>query len=266
MSFVAGKVLWMLLQPLSLALLLGLGGFILGLSRWKRSARVAAGASLLVLFLGAFTTLGHVMLQPLEATFPRPQEPDRVDGIVVLGGGMDAEVYSARGGWELNRAGDRFAEAVRLALRYPDARIVISGGIGALDQEGEAEAVAGARFLEAMGIGRDRLILEARSRNTAENAANTAALAATQEGETWLLVTSAFHMPRAVGLFRRAGFEPLPWPVDYRSTGDVGFGIALAQPAENMATTTLAVREWVGLAAYWLTGRLDTPLPRPRAQ
>ncbi len=263
MFFAASKIFWLLAQPLSLALLFGCAGLLLAFTRRRRTARAMAALGLIVLFLSAFTTLGYVLLAPLEAAFPRPPEPEAADGIIVLGGGMDAEINAVRGGYELNRSGDRFVEALRLANRYPTARIVISGGIGDLDQSGEPEAIAGERFFRAMGIAGERLVLEPASRNTGENAVNTAALLGATEGQTWLLVTSAFHMPRAVGLFRKAGVAVVPWPIDYRGTGVEGLGLTAHQPAENVAILTLAMREWIGLFAYWLTGRITEPFPQP---
>lgn len=264
MFFTLSKIFWLLAQPVSLAFILALLGLLLTFTRWKWPARICVGLGALVLFLSAFTTLGYVMLRPLEAAFAPPAEaPVEVAGIIVLGGGMDSEINDARGGFELNRAGDRFLEGLRLAGVWPDAKVVITGGRADLDQQGEPEAVAGARFFTAMGIAPERIVMEPDSRNTAENAANTKALIDPGPDEVWLLVTSAFHMPRSVGLFRQVGFPVVPWPVDYRGTGDEGFGLTAHQPAENVAVTTLAIREWIGLLAYWLTGRIAEPLPGP---
>jgi uncharacterized SAM-binding protein YcdF (DUF218 family) len=265
MFFTLSKVLWLLAQPVSIAFILAALGLFLSFTRWKWLTRIAIGLSALVLLLSAFTTLGYVLLRPLEAAFvPPPDPPANVTGIIVLGGGMDSEINDVRGGYELNRAGDRFLEGLRLATVYPAAKIVITGGLGDLDQEGEPEAVAGARFFTAMGVAPERIVMESRSRNTAENAENTKALIEPGPNEIWLLVTSAFHMPRSAGLFRKAGFPVIPWPVDYRGTGAEGFALTAHQPAENVTVTTLAIREWIGLVAYWLTGRIDELLPAPQ--
>ena len=262
MFFVASKVFWLLAQPVSLAVLLGLLGLLLSFTRLKWTSRLAVLLATGVLFISAFTTLGYVLVRPLEGAFVRPAAaPASVTGIIVLGGGMDAEVNEVRGGYELNRSGDRFTEGLRLAELYPGARLVITGGIGDIDQAGEPEAVAAERFFLDFGIAKERLVVESKSRNTEENALLTKALVVPKPGETWLLVTSAFHMPRSVGVFRTAGFEVVPWPVDYRSTGSETFGVTLHQPAENVTVTTLAIREWVGLAAYYLTGKTDDWLP-----
>lgn len=109
----------------------------------------------------------------------------------------------------------------------------------------------------------ERLVLESRSRNTYENAVFTRRMVSPEPGETWLLVTSAFHMPRAKALFDKAGFPTVPWPVDYRTTGREGIGLLRDNPLDSLQTTTLAIREWTGLLAYRLTGRIDSLFPGP---
>lgn len=257
------RIFWTIAQPVSLvALLLVLGLLLMALKR-RRLAAASITVATLILALCSFTSFAYVAIAPLENRFVRPPEPDRIDGIVVLGGGMDIGVNRARSNWELNRSGDRFVETLRLALRHPEARILIAGGGPALLARQESEAEAGARFFTDFGIARERLIIEGESRNTEENAVNAKALAGAEPGETWLLVTSAFHMPRSVGLFRRAEFTVVPWPADYLAAGNEGLGLKLDEIAENLATSNTALREWVGLAGYWLTGRIDEPLPGP---
>jgi uncharacterized SAM-binding protein YcdF (DUF218 family) len=105
--------------------------------------------------------------------------------------------------------------------------------------------------------------LENKSRNTAENAEFSKELARPRPGETWLLVTSAYHMPRSVGLFRKVGFPVVPWPSDYRTSGREGVGFFRDNEVDALQNTTLALREWIGLIAYWLSGRIDSILPGP---
>ncbi|HEV7253426.1 MAG TPA: YdcF family protein [Mesorhizobium sp.] len=264
MFFILSKIGGFFLQPLNAAiLLLGLGWLAAWLG-WRRIGLTAGLISFLVLALSAWTTFGALLLHPLEDRFARPKDlPEQVAGIVVLGGGFEGAVNLARGGYELNAAADRFVEAAVLARRFPGARVVVSGGTGALILEGEEDAVTAERLLTALGVARERLILEARSRNTFENARFTKDLVRPAPGETWLLVTSAFHMPRSVGLFREVGFPVIPWPVDYRTTGQEGVGFLGDNVNDALQNTTLGIREWVGLLAYWLTGRTATLLPEP---
>jgi len=256
------RIFWLLAQPLSVVVLLMVLGF--GLSWLKRRwpMRLALGTALLLLFVCCFTTFGYLLITPLEQRFLRPAEPDRIDGIVVLGGGMDSEVNTVHGGWELNRSGDRFVETLRLALRHPEAKVLIAAGPAALVAQ-EPEAVAAQRFFADFGVAADRIIIDDRSRNTEENAQFAKALAGETAGQTWLLVTSAFHMPRSAALFRRAGFDAVPWPTDYLASGAEGVRIKPDQSTENVAVSNLALREWAGLLGYWLTGRIDELLPGP---
>ena len=160
-------------------------------------------------------------------------------------------------------APDRIIAAAALARRYPKARIVFSGGSANLISDDAREADFAGAVFESLGIAKSRLIMERRSRNTQENAEFSKALVAPKDGERWLLVTSAFHMPRSVGLFRKAGFAVEPYPVDWR-VGGRGDLLAFSNVAiEGLARTDIAVREWIGLVAYRATGKIDALLPGP---
>lgn len=262
MFFYLSKLFWIVAQPLNLIGILVLLGIVLGLLRLRRLGLLFSAAGFAVLALGAWTSLGALMLHPLEDRFSRPDPaPAEVAGIVVLGGGFEGAVNLARGGYELNSSGDRFVEAAILARRYPSARVVVTGGTGTLVLEGEGDADTAPRLLEALGVAAERLVLERRSRNTHENALYTRELVTPQPGETWLLVTSAFHMPRSVGLFRKAGFDVVPWPSDYRTAGTETLGPAQDNVMDSLQNLHLAIREWIGLFAYRLTGRIDEILP-----
>jgi len=263
MFFVLSKLFWLLVQPVSLFFLLIGSGWLLLLAGRRRLGHAAVAIGLLFYGLCAFSTLGFLLIEPLEARFARPSEPiASVRTIVMLGGATAGRVSTARAIAELNDAGDRLSETLRLAELYPDARILLSGGVGLLIADGEPEAVTAQRFFVGMGLDPDRLVLESASRNTDENADRTADLLGPGAGPV-LLVTSAFHMPRSVGLFRAAGVDVIPWPVDYRSSGTEGVGIDLANPILNLSTTGIAVREWIGLVAYKMTGRIADWFPAP---
>lgn len=262
--FVVSKVFWNLVQPLSLVFLLAALALLLIGLKHLRLAAAALSFALVVLFLTLYTTLGSFLLQTLEARFPRPAgDPPELACMIVLGGAFETEVTTARGGMDLNQAGDRFVEALRLAIRYPEARILVSGGDGSLSGIYEGDAAASIRFFEAFGISRDRLIAETTSRNTDENAQNSRELLASNGLGQCLLITSAFHMPRSVGLFRKANVEVTPWPVDYRTAGNISFALDFTQPTLNSQQMSTAVREWVGLVAYRLMGRIDAVFPAP---
>jgi uncharacterized SAM-binding protein YcdF (DUF218 family) len=173
---------------------------------------------------------------------------------------------STRKGPAARPAADR--PPVRRGDAVPPPRQVIedaaiSGGTGTLLLEGATDAETAPRLLAALGVSPDRLILEHRSRDTYENALYSRDLARPQPDETWLLVTSAFHMPRSIGVFRKAGFTAVPWPTDYRTAGNESFGPVRDNVLDALGNLSLAIREWLGLIAYHMSGRMDELLPGP---
>jgi uncharacterized SAM-binding protein YcdF (DUF218 family) len=181
----------------------------------------------------------------------------------VLGGAIDADLSVVHNTPVVRGAPDRIIVAAALARRYPTARVVFSGGSANLVSNDAREADFAGAIFESLGVDKSRLIMERASRNTQENAEFCKALVKPKEGERWVLVTSAFHMPRSVGLFRKAGFAVEPYPVDWRVGGSDDL-MALSNVAvEGLGRTDLAIREWMGLIAYRLTGRIDELLPGP---
>jgi uncharacterized SAM-binding protein YcdF (DUF218 family) len=261
--FLISKLFWVFVQPLSAAFLLAAFSAVLALAGWRRLGGLSALMAALVLFVLLFTTAGTVALQVLEARFAKPAaEPTDPACMIVLGGAFDNQINTARGGMELNQSADRFVEALRLARNYPKARILVSGGDGSISGTYEGEARTAERFFSSFGISPDRLIEENTSRTTYENSLNTAGLLKAQGLGDCLLITSAFHMPRSVGLFAKAGITVVPWPVDYRTSGVEPLSLDFTQPALNAQIGTTAVREWMSLTAYYLTGRIGSLFPR----
>lgn len=262
MFFFLSKIFWLFIQPLNFAIFLLLAALLAAIVGWRRLSVTGVLAAFLILGLSSWTSFGAFILSPLEERFQRPASlPERIDGIVVLGGGLEGAINLARGGYEVNSGGDRFIEAAALARRFPDARILVTGGMGTLVLQGEGDADTGPRLLAALGVAPGRLILENKSRNTDENARFSMALVNPKPDETWLLVTSAYHMPRSVGLFHKVGFPIVPWPTDYRTSGREGIGLFRDNEMDALQNTTLAIREWIGLVAYRVSGRIDTVFP-----
>ena len=257
MFFVASKIFWLVAQPLSVVAILTALGVVLVWRHRRRLSLLVLILALSVHFLASFTNLGFVLIQPLEDRYVAPEtEPATVSTIVVLGGATLARPSAARHRVELNEAGDRLTEALRLARIYPQAILVLSGGSGVLGDEDEREATIMQRFLVDQGIDPTRMRLDDASRNTAENVTHTRDLLADRP-KPILLITSAFHMPRAVGLFEAAGIPVVPWPVDYRSPGQQSFRIDFANPVFNLSVLSVAVREWIGLWVYQWSGRIS---------
>ncbi len=261
MFFVISKIFWFFGSPLHL-LLLGLcaGLVFIGRPFGKRLALVCAVGLLLL----TLSPLPALMLRPLEDRFPSqsaimtpPKE------IIVLGGATEEGISVLRGQVALNDAAERMTEAVVLARLYPQAKLVFSGGSANMIHTSVKEAEIAHKLWSELGVPESQMIFEDQSRNTYENAAFTQALVHPQRDERWLLVTSAFHMPRAMGIFRALGMNPIAFPVDYRTYGTVE---DLRPPGDSslaMHNAETAVREWIGLLAYRLGGKTDALFPGP---
>jgi uncharacterized SAM-binding protein YcdF (DUF218 family) len=267
MFFVVSKILGFFALPSNDMLAAGLLGLVL--MRTKSTARAGRGlaaAAIILLLTFGLLPLGTWLIVPLEERFP-PWDAGRgaPDGIVVLGGGMELEL-GRRPHSELNEAAERITVFAELARMYPSAKILYSGGNSRLMPEGGGEARLAALVLESFGVPKDRLILEDRSRNTSENALFSRRLAIPKPGERWLLVTSAWHMPRAVGAFRKAGFPVEAYPVDYRTLGPPALWMPFDSVTAGLRRTDIAAREWFGLLTYWLTGRSSALFPGPSPQ
>jgi uncharacterized SAM-binding protein YcdF (DUF218 family) len=263
MFFFVSKVLGFFAAPSNLLLCLAFGGAALSYTRWRRGGRRIVLGSLVVIAVAGLSPFGNWLIAPLENRFPRWEENGRIpDGVVVLGGALSPDLAGSRGAPDLNEAADRITAALELARRYPTMRIVYSGGDAGLVLELGVEADQAADLLVRLGLPRERLVVEARSRNTSENAAYSKALAEPKAGERWLLVTSAYHMPRSIGIFRKAGFTVEAYPVDWRTTTDHP-NRPFDEISKGLRRTDTACREWVGLFAYWLFGKTETLFPDP---
>lgn len=255
--FVISKLVWALVKPDTWLLLLVCStGF--GLWRGKLLlARVSASLTLVFVLAVGFLPIGQLLLAPLEAEYETEPYVAAPTGIIVLGGAEDIPPAKRWGSVQLNDGAERLTEALRLAKIYPEARLVLSGGVARIGETRDSQATeAGisASFFLSQGIEQSRLVVESRARSTSENARFTFELVAPGPGETWVLVTSAFHMPRAMMSFEQAGWTGLTaWPVDYRSgrfSRDIGWNFS-----RNLRLLDVAVKERVGLLAYKLLGR-----------
>jgi len=248
MFFLISKTIGALFTPSNFFITIGVAGLILIFSRYLSLAR-----KLLVVCVAGFAAIGflpigNLLLWPLATRFPAWEPTSGApNGIVVLGGEIE-----------------RLIDAAKLAHRYPKARVVYSGGNSNLIGTDDTEADVAESIFVGLGLSRDRLFLENQSRNTLENAEFSKAIAAPKPGEHWLLVTSAYHLPRSIGVFRQQGFAVEPYPiVGSRKQTWAEFLTLQSSFWERVATTDIAVREWMGLIAYRLAGRTSELLPSP---
>jgi len=264
MFFIFSKLLDFFLSPSNVIGLLGLAGIATLALGWSRLGKAFLVGSVALLAILGWVPLGPAALMALEDRFPQPKLDGPVAGIVMLGGAVDTHISSDRNTLTLNEAAERLTATIELGRRFPSARIFLSGGAAHLTGNAAmTESEVARNMLVAMGIPASRIEMEERSRNTCENATESAASVKPKPGETWLLVTSASHMPRSMACFRAAGFDITAYPVDYRTRGPAD----LIRPAETLANgleaADLAAHEWVGLVTYRAAGLTTELFPKP---
>jgi uncharacterized SAM-binding protein YcdF (DUF218 family) len=264
MFFTLSKLLGFFALPSNTLISIGLVGLVLLCTRYTRLASWLIVTSLVLIAVAGLSPLGNALILPLEQRFP-PWDASRgaPDGIVLLGGMIVPDISAARGTVSLNEAAERITATAELARRYPAARIVMTGGSSALIFDEGPEAFFAVQQLEALGVAHDRITAEEQSRNTIENAVFSRLIANPKPGERWLLVTSAYHMPRAMAVFRAADFPVEAYPVDWRTRGPTDVVRPFPSLSDGLRRTDTAVHEWVGLLAYWLTGKTAALFPAP---
>ena len=261
--FILSKLAWGLLSPTNLIMLfMALGTFFLFKGAIAAAKKVLISTVVVTLLLTVYP-FGDSVIYPLESRFNKPLVmPEQIDGIIVLGGGEQLKTSLSWNSAELGAGGDRYIGAAILAKRYPSAPVIFTGGNNLLRFQGKGdEGSIAQRLLIAIGIEKDRLLIESQSRNTNENFLFTRPLLPEITGR-YLLVTSAFHMPRAMGIARQQGLNVIAYPVDYRSNKPAlrqwGFNLY-----EHLEVLEPAWREWLGLTVYYLTGKTDSWFPAP---
>lgn len=264
---IISRGIWTIIQPSNLLFIMLIVGYFLSRYAHKNSklnklAFKIIPLSLTILFFAGFTNLSAWILWPLEGRFHEytnkiNQGP--YSGIIVLAGSEKASISTYSDQAALNHGAERLIEAAALARKFPTLPIIHSGGIRNDPDEFSENDVARIFFKQA-AIDLSRIRFDGKSYNTHTNATMSRELIRQSENKKWLLVTSAFHMPRSVGAFREAGINIQPYPVDYKTTlkfGDI-FSIDFSG---NLFTFDLAIHEYIGLFAYYITGRSSSLYP-----
>lgn len=266
MFYVFSKIVFFCIAPSHLCLI----ALCLGTALLVRDRHTRYGLRFVVLSLTGFLVLGFApvgaaLLLPLEERFAPPADlpTGRYAGIILLGGFEDGGISSARNTLALIESGERLSETVRLANKLPGSKVVFTGGAATIFGRGQDARAAVERYLNDVGVSPERVVLEDKSRNTWENALFTKRILMPQPGQRFLLVTSAWHMPRAIGIFRKVGFDVVAYPVDYRTQGASDLQRPYSTFTNGLRAVDRAAKEWIGLLAYWLSGRTSALFPSP---
>lgn len=269
--FLFAKVAGWLLTPSALFMAAVMLGFLLLLmrpgtragERLSQLGRRLIGLALLGYVAVAMLPVGQWALGKLEDRFPASaHSSEPVAGIVVLGGSIDTVLTRERGQVSVSSSVERLIEFIRLARVHPQAKLVFSGGNGRVFDVKPSEAEVAQAFFRDVGFDDARVHYEDRSRNTAESARLSYEQFTPKADERWLLVTSARHMPRAMGLFRHAGWPVVAHPVDYQLRPNAPTNWWPRWPG-RIDYADVAAYEWGGLIVARLRGRIDSIFPQP---
>ena len=254
------KLVWFFLSPDRLFLILLIIGGGLLFTRWQKSGRRLIAVITLVYVIIAVFPVADLLINPLEERFPMPELTNiPPNGIIVLGGAENTEETLIRGQVVLQDTAERLTAFIYLARYYPTARLIVSDSSSSLTHSDLNGAVTARQLFSDLGLDVSRVEFEEKSRNTYENAVFTMKQVQPASSERWLLVTSAFHMPRAIASFRKQGWNPIAYPVDYR--GNKGRVHLKFDPAGSLVKLSLVIKEYVGLFAYWAMGRSSELFP-----
>lgn len=253
MEFIASKIFWLAVAPANLIGVCIVLAAIFRICRWWKGSDLFLFAGFLLLLAFGIIPTGPSLLALLESQHQRPaQLPDKVDGVIILGGAFDTYLSSIYNQPMLNDGVDRVLDGVMIARHYKGSTLVFSGGSGRLTHRDRTEAVDAATYLKSSYPDLiERAKFEDKSRNTLENAVMSKKMLNPEEGQVWVLVTSAYHMPRAVEMFKEAGWPRMVlWPTDYRTKGRPDFMPHKLDILGNLYQSHLAIREIIGQSVH----------------
>lgn len=250
------KIISQLAEPISLALMaLGLA-LVLRLVGWVRVGRSLTATTIVALWLAATPLVSGWSIQTLERQYPPVAIEDMpVRDVGILLGGTLSQPLPPRKYLEMSDAVDRVWHAARLYRAGKIKHVLIAAGNVSWHETvaSEAELIRG--LLLDWNVPAEAVSIEKRSRTTRENAVNVKPFLAEHSWQSLVLITSGWHMPRAIAVFRKAGVEVTPSSTDVQVAGTQRFGpIVLLPNARALAQTTRAFREWMGILYYWLRG------------
>ena len=260
--FYISKLIWLLASPDSLLLILILLSlFLLSIGKQKQGKILLSSVSAILIII-AFFPIGEWLLYPLESRFQtNPTLPEKVDGIIVLSGAENAELSHIWQQVELGAAAERDLTFLKLARQYPDAKLVFTGGSGSLTKQQFKGADVAKKLFKQLNFDTKRIIFERKSRNTYENIIYSKELINPKKNNNWILITTGWHLPRSVGISCKAQWPVIPYPVDHQTNKDNLFRIDF-DLSNNLYTLKTAIKEWLGLFAYYLSGKTTSFLPK----
>tara|TARA_Y100000590_G_scaffold394145_1_gene472958 strand:+ start:175 stop:954 length:780 start_codon:yes stop_codon:yes gene_type:complete len=255
--YALSKIIWFFLSPINFIIILFLISFFLKLFKYNKFSKFFLFLSFLFFLLAGIFPTGHWLLYKLETNYQSKSIlPYELDGLLILGGPSSSSLTRIHNQVNFNDGGERLTESVLIIKKYKPKTIIFSGGSSDGNFE-NSHAYVAKIFFSQMEIDTKKIIFEYKSRNTFENIINSFKIANPNKNEKWLIITSSFHMTRAINIAKKINWNIIPYPVDFKVQNEFNSFRPSIDILNNFNSFNLASHEYIGLISYYLLGRTD---------
>ena len=257
MSFYLSKILWLIVNPFNIFIFITLFTMFLYFINFRRLSLIIYLINFIFIALISFLPIGSYLTYIIEKEFhTNTKIPERVDGILILGGATNPLLFKEFDQISLNGSAERLVESVMIIRKFEKAKVIFSGGSGIVNRSDLGHSQVAKLFYKKMGVDINKIFFEDKSRNTHENIIYSKKIAKPKKNENWLLITSAFHMKRALLIAEKNNWKLIPYAVDFKNIKDFKLTPNL-NLLSNLNSFQSGLHEWLGLASYYLMGRTE---------
>mgnify|MGYP001416729970 FL=1 len=257
MSFYLSKILWLIVNPFNIFIFITLFTMFLYFINFRRLSLIIYLINFIFIALISFLPIGSYLTYIIEKEFhTNTKFPEQVDGILILGGATNPLLFKEFDQISLNGSAERLVESVMIIRKFEKAKVIFSGGSGIVNRSDLGHSQVAKLFYKKIGVDINKIFFEDKSRNTYENIIYSKKIAKPKKNENWLLITSAFHMKRALLIAEKNNWKLIPYAVDFKNVKEFKV-IPNLNLLSNLNSFQSGLHEWLGLVSYYLMGRTD---------
>ena len=255
MTFLLSKILWILFAPFNLILLLIILASIFSFLNFILFSRIFYLTAILFFLISGVIPSGAFLMYQLERDYYNQVSlPGTIDGILILSGATKPYLTKVHNQISINSNGERLIESAVLIKKYPKAKVIFSGGSGTILDYEFTHSEAAKIFYQNLEIDSNRINFENKSRNTYENILFSKNIANPKVDENWVLVTSAFHLKRAINISEKISWNLIPYPTDFKQPKKFNWKFEY-NLLDNLVRFRQGSHEWLGIIVYYLMGK-----------
>ena len=255
MTFYLSKLLWYLFNPFNSILFLFFLSVILNFFKFQKFSKIILYFTFLLFFITGALPTGSYLLYLLEKNYHNKVNlPENVDGILILSGATNPFLTKEYDQISLNDSVERLTESIQLIKKYPKAKVFFAGGSGLAKYPDLSHSEVAKKFYESLDVNTKNIFFDKKSRNTYENIVFAKMKFNPNINEKWILVTSAFHLKRAISVGEKLGWEFVPYATDYKLPKKFRWKLSF-NFFNNLGSLQHSSHEWVGIIAYYFMGR-----------